>query len=200
MCRTLLFLGLLLCVTAGCQPAHRRPATGQPYSTPYYPLAVGSEWVYQGPLETQTMRVAKHETVGTTPSALVQTFLNATLSSEQNVAVNDRGVFVVALGGKKLSQPLPLLPLPPTEGKTWSYRFTDLGVSTRHVHQLGRDHVRVPAGEFDCVTVQGDVYEGQRRQKSFIQWLAADVGMVKQRIKVGSQTLVYELVKYTPGK
>jgi hypothetical protein len=194
--RRVLILAFIL--LAGCQPA-TRPERSAPQDSPYYPLQVGTTWVFRGPDHQRVMRVARHEVVDGTPCAFVETLRDDKVIEDNDVCVKADGIYLLTADGEKLSAPLPILKLPPRRGTTWRVNFNKGGKRSQGVYVLGNEEVEVPAGKFHTVTLKGEILEGTTRTLAFTYWFAPGVGMVKQLLKTGNRQTEYDLEKFEPG-
>jgi hypothetical protein len=182
---------MALSAVLGCSRSPE-PALTVPDSE-YYPLKLGTRWVYRGGEHGRAMRVARHELAAGVPSALIETSSGGQVIATENVCVKDDGVYVLAQGGEALPRPLPLLRLPPTPGKTWNVNITRGGRKTRQTYLIGEGEVTVPAGKFATVTLRVEAVADGERTGAFTYWFAKDVGLVKQELRLEGRTEVYEL-------
>ena len=148
----------------------------------YHPVTTGARWVYRW---TGEGRPAAHEVrvVTTVEKDDEAWFITVARKeeqvdlTEQTLRVSRGGLTRVAIGGDKLTEPLPLFTLPPRPGERW-----ESGANTTSVR--GVERVRVPAGSFDAVRVERymplsgtDIY--------FTDWYAPGTGVVKMVVRVG---------------
>ncbi|MCI0460375.1 MAG: hypothetical protein L0Z62_25765 [Gemmataceae bacterium] len=186
----LLALGLF----AGCSK-ERSPAPVRVADSPYHPFQVGWEWTYEGKAKGQTMtrRVLRHEKVGELPCAVVETKRDRDILLEHLHATPD-GLFVAAINGRKVTPPLRLLKLPPRAGEQWETPIREGKSKRKGMYLLGEATVKVPAGTFATVALQGVVIEETGRATDFTYWFARDRGIVKMLLSApGNQVVVYEL-------
>jgi hypothetical protein len=187
---------LALILLAGCVPAQR---VIRMQASDYYPLAVGTTWVFRGPGQEHVMRVVRHELVGTTACALVETQEGDTVM-ESDVFARRDGVFLMTLEGQKLSEPMQILKLPPYPGAAWKINFNFGGKRSQGSYVLGQQTVTVPYGKFNAITVRGEFRDGDKLLRTLTVWYAAGVGIVKQEIQTGDDKMVYELTKFERGR
>jgi len=103
------------------------------------------------------------------------------------IAVSDEGLFRVAVNGKELAKPIPLLKTPPKVGTKWAL---DSGAEYRVTKE---EEVEVPAGKFMAVRV-----ELSSGESPTILWFAPADGLIKMDGGRGEQ--VTALKEYKPGK
>lgn len=191
--RVLVFLALSL--ITGCVGNN---ATQKVADSPYYPLQVGNKWVFQGTEGKRLMTIPRHAEKAGKKCAVVETLVNDKLVSQEHVYADEKGLFVLAIGGKTLTQPLPFLRLPPTKGRTWKVHFPERNETSIFV--IGADRVTVPFGTYDAITLRIDVLTGGTKTLSNVYWLARDVGIVKHMIRKGDKTFEFDLVEFIKGK
>src|SRR4051794_37430854 len=93
-------------VLCGCRPA-TRPERQPPAASPYYPLRVGTTWVFRGPDHQRVMRVTRPEVVDGVPCARVETLRDGKVIEENDVCARADSIYLLAADGQKLSAPLP---------------------------------------------------------------------------------------------
>jgi hypothetical protein len=177
------------------------PLAGQVKTTasPYYPLQVGSRWIYRSGDHTVTVRVVKHEPVAGVGCARVEAVEGATVRVE-HVAVLPDGVYRYQADDKPIKPALCFLKLPPQAGATWKVDATVDSLKITGTFTLGQAEVAVPAGKFKAVTVTSTDLEIAGRKAPVKWWFAAGVGMVKQQLEVSGIDTVLELQSFTPAK
>jgi hypothetical protein len=183
-------------------------------ASPYYPLNVGTRWVYHGQqsqrvggewvnqekTHKRTVKVTKHTLVKGKPCALVETYHDETLVNQDHVHPNKHGVFVIAAGNKILSVQVPLIRLPPIEGQHWSLKFRKGKDIEQGHYMLESPHtVDVPLGTYQAIPLRFETYAEGKRTKTYHYWFVKDVGIVKIMEINPTYRLVYELESFHPG-
>jgi hypothetical protein len=186
-----LLLALALCAPLPGQPKGKDAA--------YYPLKVGTTWVYKVGGRTLTVRVVKHEPVGAVTCARLEAVEGDTVKVE-HVAIQADGVYRYQADGKKIEPPLCILKLPPKVGATWKLSSTVDGFAVTGTCTLGAAEVAVPAGTYKALTVTCADFEMGGRRVPATSWLAPGVGLVKQRLVENGTEVHIELTRFTPGK
>lgn len=186
---------VLLIALSGCGDS---ASSSKVQDCPYYPLQVGNKWVYQGPDHQRILQIVRHAEISDRLCAVVETREKNQLVSQEHVYADKDGLFVVALGGKTLTKPLPFLRLPATKGRSWKVNFKERGESSLFL--VGAEQVTVPYGTFDTVTLRIDVLSGGVKTLSNYYWFAKDVGIVKHVLRMGEKTTEFELIEFRRGK
>jgi hypothetical protein len=174
--------------------------------TPYYPLRVGTTWHYRAGDSKFTIRVARHEKVGDTLCALLETTRSGKVVGSEHLAVTSDGVYrhTLTLTSKKtvpqtLKPPLLVLKLPPKKGENWKIDSQSDGQTFRGGFQVGEQEIKVPAGTYKTFRVSSQDLEVHSLKPNITMFFAEGVGMVKQIIEVGDAKVEIELEKFEPG-
>jgi hypothetical protein len=168
--------------------------------SPYYPLAVGNTWVYAVGETTTRMRVTRHEKVGDTVCALIETERDGKVVAREHIAATGDGVYRYTANGTLVDQPVCILRLPPKPGDTWKIDTKVGNVSIKGNFTTGSGKVEVPAGKYTTVTTRMEDGLIGEQKISFTYHFAEGVGMVKQTAKTGGREFVLELKSFEKGK
>jgi hypothetical protein len=186
--------------------------------TPYYPLQVGTTWHYRSGDGKFTVRVAKHEKVGDTLCAVLESVRDGKVVGSEHVAVATDGVYRHDLtyilpkreanDTTKVSEqsiketpkpPLLVLKLPPKKGDNWKIDSKGDGKTFRGGFTVEEQEVKVPAGTYKTFRVVSRDLEVNSLKPLVATYYAEGVGMVKQEIEVGDAKAVMELEKFEAG-
>jgi hypothetical protein len=168
--------------------------------TPFYPLQVGTTWHYRAGEGKFTTRVVKHEKVGDTLCALLETKRDGKVVGSEHLAVADDGVYrhdLTAIlppppGSKdktktevpitqSMKPPMLVLKLPPKKDSTWKVESKSEGQTFRGEFRM--DLARPQSGSRSH-RPQTDHYDALRRGSRLGQ--ASDRGWRRQgRHRVG---------------
>ncbi len=195
-----LFLVLMISGAAVAQDE----ATGKEKAPNYYPLTVGTKWIYElradGQKKKLTNQVAKIETIDGKKLALVETLIDGMVTGTAHIAVTDKGVMCHRMNGIEVSPPICVLKYPFKKDETWEVETT-LGAEkmTVKVKAGESEDVTVPAGKYKAIKADMDrTVAGM--QASATTWFAPDVGVIKQTMAAGGSTATLELEKFEAGK
>jgi hypothetical protein len=200
------------------------------YDHALYPLKVGNRWIYRSgnPPQQVMIEVEKREPIkvqveasGKTSKTTIATYLlkitsgdkvmteqvgilpqgRYSLGANKESVTLDAGVYRFQTAGKDLHPPVCFLKLPLTKGQTWEVQAESEGVTMKGTFTGGEESVKVPAGAFQTVTVTTKDLQIGTTPMAMEAWYAPQVGLVKQRVQVGSnfQTTL-ELEKFEPAK
>lgn len=153
----------------------------------YFPLVQGATWVRRGDDGAQvTARVVGPKTVGSVRCTVIETksvrpdreriTRNCYVSSTRDVLL----IEAEAAGrAAVLNPPRPVMLLPATQGKTWTWSPKNAPVELNWADQwIGEETARVPAGTFRAWKLKSVMKRGDA---TFIleTWYALGVGIVK---------------------
>lgn len=170
----------------------------------YFPLKVGSKWHYRSGEEKVVVQVAKAETLEIirdkkkgkekVPGFLLK-ITSAGRDLSEQVAVLEDGVYRFSAAGKEINPPLCILKFPIKKGETWPIDSVCNDMPIKGSFTCDEAEIGVPAfaDKFRAVTTSF-----KDLKMSFEYYFAPGVGMVKQRIEVGSFKVLLELEKYEP--
>jgi hypothetical protein len=200
---------LLAVLAAGCTPPAPPPSDPAPLrvpSSPYYPLKIGTRWLYKGGDHQLEVRVVKHVKVNGKPCAQLESYRDGTRVAREHIFAANDGVYRLSADGKVFNPPLALLKLPAQRGLRWTVTFEQQQPVMRGVFEMGAEEVDVAYSSFaddtpvrdrrKALTLQGEIIEGDISTVRFRYWYVWDVGIVKQVLKLRDRTVEYELIKF----
>ena len=190
--------------------------------TPYYPLQVGTTWHYRCGDGKFSVRVVKHEKVGDTLCALLESTRDGKVVGSEHLAVAADGVYRhdltnyilpkrnAQVGGKTVpveqtvketpKPPLLVLKLPPKKGDGWKIDSKGDGKAFQGGFKVDEQEVTVPAGTYKrTFRVISQDLEVNSLKPIITTYYAEGVGMVKQEIEVGDAKAAIELEKFEAG-
>lgn len=187
--------------------------------TPYYPLQVGTTWHYRAGDSKFTIRVARHEKVGATLCALLETKRDGKVVGSEHLAVttdgiyrndltspqlqshaNDKAKLAKVLVSQTLKPPILVLKLPPKQGDSWKVDSKGDGTTFRGSFQVSELEIKVPAGTYKkAFRVVSQDLEVNSLKPTITTFFAAGIGMVKQVIEMGEAKIEIELEKFEAG-
>lgn len=111
-------------------------------------------------------------------------------TNTDQIEVRPDGVYAVATGGQKFTNPPMELPADAAPGKSWKINTEvsaggSVAKMTGDLKITGNEKVKTPAGEFDTIVVQltGNIkLKGQSQPISGKSWYAKGIGLVKQEL------------------
>lgn len=208
-------MGVLLAVPLLALQVGELAAQDKIKETPYYPLKVGTTWHYRAGDSKFVVHVVRHEKVGGTRCALLETIRDGEVVGSEHLAVADNGVYrhdlTSPLGQldprshakrerekktQTLKPPMLILKLPPKNGDSWRVDCKSDGTTCRGSFQVSEQEITVPAGTYKTFRVDSQDLEVNSLKPHLTMFFAAGVGMVKQIIEMGEAKIAIELEKF----
>lgn len=173
----------------------------------YYPLTVGSYWKYSYPGGEFSMKVTKTEKVGETlDAAKVETLdKDGKLKFFEHLAAKEDGIYRLSVKGIEASTPVKILQLPlPEKGASWDIdtKVSEQPIKSKFTYD-GTVDLKVGDKEYKGVAVvKSQATDISNLPVSITYYLAPNVGMVKQIVKVGAREVEINLqeAKIAPKK
>jgi len=174
-------------------------------------MSVGAQWEYSGTMRFGSGEVVNVKSVGYIAEKemlqgkeyfkLITTYEGAAGTPPQTVSYlrkTEEGIYLIAAEHKDQPELLST-PLPIKTGRTWELASYDPTVKGTYSVE-GKETVYVTGGEKyeDCFKIflqqEKDGTRGER-----LDYIAPNVGMVKQLVTFGDISLEVNLKRYTPG-
>jgi hypothetical protein len=193
-------VGFLSAVVVISMRAERpKPAPPVPSPLPYLPGTVGTVWVYElsGTVDlVWTVDAVRQKGDTSYIDIISQRSDEPNNRALDRYAVSPRGVSRAEYGDAESDYYHLKLPLPKESKMTWENSTVEEGVkySWRRVAD-GPFEVKVPAGTYQAIRVETELYEDDKEYHTDTKWFARGVGIVKMRFRNGD----LNLKSYTPG-
>ena len=177
----------------------------------YHPMSVGSKWEYVGKMKLGSGKVIPVKSTGLIEDKeiingkdyykLVTTYEDSPVSQPQTVSYLRKtkdGIYLVA--GKQKDKPeLLSAPLPLKEGNRWKLASHSPTVKGEYRVE-GRETIFLNGTTYkDCLKIylqqENDGVRGER-----VDYVAPDIGVIKQLVTYGDISIEIYLEKYTPGE
>jgi hypothetical protein len=177
-------------------------AMAQNATTELYPLKKDTKWVYKVGETTITVRVSNVDANGAT----LETLVNDKAVASEVIQVKSDGVFRTQINKAKIEPPVMILKLNGgkvgAKGDKWDVnsKIQDQPVKGSFTIAEDKEKVKVPAGEFESVVVNGPDFEIAGTKTGVKYWFAKDKGVVKLTYSIAGNDAVLELKEYTEGK
>src|SRR5262245_18267183 len=162
----------------------------------YYPTALGTTWHYKIGEKKATAKVADVTKEGV---AKIETLVDGTKVAEEEIAHTPQGIERLSYGGEKAKTPVLIWKAGGKKGDTWEVKTELTGSPSEGKFTAVGEKVKVPAGEFECVTATGE-FKLLGKDANFVYWFAKDKGVVKLQMTVDGQDILLALEKFEAGK
>lgn len=177
-------------------------AMAQSPTTEFFPLKLKSKWKYKVADQTVEMVVVGTEKFNNEDCVKVDTLVNGQPKASELYSVKADGVYRVKVKDDKVDPPVKVLALPVKKDATWK---VDSKVGSQTVKgefkiKDDKEKVKVPAGEFEAVMVEGADFDIAGTKTTVKVWFAKDKGIVKLVYVIQGTESVLELVSFEEGK
>jgi hypothetical protein len=165
----------------------------------YYPLKEGSVWHYKLGDAKFRLKATKKEDFNNKTAWRLEMIGEGdrTMSFEHLFPTKD-SVARLGFEGNKAEPAVMFLKNKP--GEEWAVD-SKIGKETlKGKFKSSEEKIKVGDKEYETIVTTGDDIDGGGMKFSFKTYFAKKVGMVKQTITMGNQTVVIELEKYEEGK
>jgi hypothetical protein len=189
----------MLFLAAGIALAAPEPKdAAAPSGTEYYPLKAKSKWVYKTGDQTVEVEVVSIDKDG----AKLDTKVNGKTVASEVIEVKGDGVYRNSVKGDKIDPPIKFLALPVKKDADWDVN-SKVGAQTvkgKFKIKSENEKVKVPAGEFETVFVDGPDFDIAGTKTSIKYYFAKTKGVVKLSYEIQGNSSVLELKEYVEGK
>jgi hypothetical protein len=166
------------------------------------PLEVGTKWTYRvrDQKELFILIAAKEEKVGEQVCIRLEGKIEKDTVSNEHLAVLKDGIYRFKVDENLISPPVCVVKLPGKKGEKWTNEFKVNNKPGKVSYSIDLEDIEVPAGKFkDAILVVGEIKENNGTNISKT-WYAPNVGMVKQVIESGKESVTLELEKIEKPK
>jgi hypothetical protein len=170
--------------------------------TDYYPLKKDTKWVYKVGETTITVKVANSDANGAT----LETLVNDKAVASEIIQAKSDGIFRTQINKAKIEPPVMILKLDggkvAAKGTKWDVnsKIADQPVKGSFTITDDKEKVKVPAGEFEAVVVNGPDFEIAGTKTGVKYWFVKGKGVVKLTYSIAGNDAVLELKEFTEGK
>jgi hypothetical protein len=188
---------LLAASAAVAQTTATAPATSE-----FYPTKKDAKWVYKVGESNITVKVTASDANGAT----LDTLVNDKSVASEVIQVKPDGVYRAKINGKDITPPVKILETKDGKaaavGTAWKVdsKVADQPLKGEWKLTADKEKVKVPAGEFEAVVVDGPAFEIAGTKTGIKYWFVAGKGIVKLSYNIAGNEAVLELKEYTEGK
>jgi hypothetical protein len=173
-----------------------------PAGSDLFPLKLKSKWVYKVGDQTVEVVAASTEKVGTDECTKLDTVVGGKVQASELVCVKADGVYRVKVKEDKVDPPVKILPLPAKKDTAWKVDFKVGSSAVKGDFKVKeeKEKVKVEAGDFETVVVDGPDLDIAGTKSSVRYWFAPGKGIVKLEYVIQNNKAELELKSYTEGK
>jgi len=174
-------------------------AEDPPLGQEIYPLALGHRWTYriQGQDDRLTIQVVAIDMINGVRCYRLEGKIQNRVIATEHVAKLKDGLYRYRNEGIDIDPPLLLCKFPVEKGDAWKaeYKHNEKKASLRYECDL--EEVTVLHGKYQSVVIHSITADNSKLKNSV--WYAPRIGMVKQVIEEGEQTIVLTLERFDRG-
>jgi hypothetical protein len=167
--------------------------------TAFYPLKVGNSWIYKRGDDKLVISVVRIE------DGIVHiesTSQGGKVTLTEQLRAKADGIYRSVVNDRKLTPELKFLALPAKNGEAWEID-SKIGDETMKgkfkVEEV--DELTVGGKKYEkVIVVTGNDLDANGTKLNLVTHYARGIGMIKQSIKAGDQTILLELEEFKPGK
>lgn len=177
-------------------------AIAQTPGSELFPLKKGSKWVYKVADQEVTVVVAGTEKYGNEDCTKIDTMVGGQVKASELYFVKADGIYRAKVKDDKVDPPVKIIQLPAKKGDSWKID-TKVGMQTvKGDFKVTDDKakVKVAAGEFEAVLVEGNDLDIAGTKTSVKQWFVPNKGIVKTSYTIQQTESTLELKEFTEGK
>ena len=196
MIRTMrLAVGAVVVLAAGV-------ALAQQPSTDLFPLKPKSKWKFKVADQTVEMVVVGTEKFNNEDCVKVDTLVNGQPKASELYSIKADGVYRVKVKDDKVDPPVKVLALPVKKDATWKVESKVGSQTVKGEFKIKdeKEKVKVPAGEFEAVMVEGADFDIAGTKTTVKVWFAKDRGIVKLVYVIQGTESVLELTGFEAGE
>ncbi|MCX8140762.1 MAG: hypothetical protein WHU94_16195 [Thermogemmata sp.] len=170
----------------------------------YFPLVPKSKWIYKVQDQSVEVLVDKNEKFKDEACTKVDTLVSGKVVASELYCVKSDGLYRVKVKDDEINPPVQVLPQSIQKGKSWEINSkvgTQGGQLVKGTFRIVNDKekIKVPAGEFEAVLVEGIDMDVGGTKTTVRLWFVKGVGLVKLSYKIADTESTLELEKYEPG-
>lgn len=174
-------------------------------SSDLYPLVKDAKWVYKVGETTITVKVASTKTEGGKTEAVLETMVNDKAVASETILVQADGIYRSAINKNTITPPVKILELKDgkaaAKGTKWKIesKIQDQPVKGEFSIKDDKEKLKVPAGEYDAIVVDGPDMDIAGTKTGVKYWFVPKFGVAKLSYSISGNEAVLELKEYNDG-
>lgn len=170
----------------------------------YFPLTPKTKWVYKVQDQSVEVLVDKNEKFKDKTCTKVDTLVSGKVVASELYCVESDGLYRVKVKDDEINPPVRVLALPVQKGSVWEVN-SKVGAQGGQLVKGNfrvvndREKVKVPAGEYEAVLVEGTDMDVAGTRTTVRLWFVRGIGLVKLTYKIADTESTLELEKYEPA-
>lgn len=172
-------------------------------ATDLFPVKNGTKSVYKVADQEVTVIVSgPGEKIGDKETVKFDTKVGDQVKASELYYVAADGVYRAKVKEDKVEPPVKILAIPATKGASWKVDSKVGNQAVKGEFKITDDKakIKVPAGEFETVLVEGNDFDIAGTKTTVKQWFAPGKGIVKLTYVIQGTESTLELSKFEEGK
>jgi hypothetical protein len=164
----------------------------------YFPIKPNTKWIYKVGDQTVEVKVVGKESYNGEECTKIETWVGGKAVASELYSIKADGVYRVKVKDDKIDPAIKVLPLPiGKNGDAWKFssKVGTQSVAGEFKIKDIKEKVKVPAGEFEAVAVEGNELDVAGTKTTVRLWFVKDKGIVKLSYKIAESDSVLELTK-----
>ena len=176
-----------------------------PAGSEYFPLKKGNKWTYKVADQTVEVVVVGPEMVDGKTGWKLETSVNGQVKASEVYFADATGLYRLKVKDEKIDPAVKVIQFPIKQDAAWPVESKIGTQPLKGTFKVKEESVKVkvPAGEFDAVLVEGENFEIAGTKATIRQWFSKDPkapGPVKLVYVISGTESTLELVKFEEGK
>ena len=167
-----------------------------------FPLKAKSKWVYKVVDQEVVVEVTGTEKFNNEDCTKLETKVGGQVKASELYFVKPDGVYRAKVKDDKIDPPVKILALPVKKNESWKVNSKVGAQTVKGEFKIkdDKEKVKVPAGEFEAVVVEGTDLDIAGTKTTVKQWFVPGKGIVKLSYSIQGNESSLELKEYTEGK
>ncbi|MBX9623695.1 MAG: hypothetical protein K2X82_07760 [Gemmataceae bacterium] len=167
-----------------------------------FPTKAKTKWVYKGADHEVTVVVAGAEQFNNKACTKFDTLVAGQVKASELYYVEADGVYRAKVKDEKIDPPVKVLALPAKKDAAWKVDSKVGGQAVKGEFKIidEKAKIKTPAGEFDCVVVEGADMDIAGTKTTVKQYFAPGKGLVKIGFTIQGTESTLELKEFSEGK
>ncbi|MFO0935300.1 MAG: hypothetical protein U0798_02155 [Gemmataceae bacterium] len=178
---------------APAQPTKDAPAAAATTSN-FFPSKKGTKWVYK--VAENSIEVAAGE------GGKLDTLVGGKTVASETIEVKADGIYRTKVNNVAIEPPVKILALPADKDANWTVesKLNGQAIKGKFTQKGAKEKVTVPAGQFDCVVVDGPDFDIAGAKCGIKYWFADGKYVVKMVYNIAGNEALLELKEFTEAK
>ena len=166
----------------------------------YFPTKANTKWTYKTGDQVVEVKVSDKAVKFNNEDCVrrLETSVGGKVVATELYSIKADGIYRVKVKDDKIDPGIKVLPIPPKSGESWKFN-SKVGTQTvtgEFKIKGDKEKVKVPAGEFEAVEVEGVELDVAGAKTTVRLWFVKDKGIVKLYYKIAENETTLELTEF----